>query len=79
MTHKQIKRYCILSDEGKNLLKMAIEELGFSARAHDKVLKIARTITDLDESSGSGRDLTIKPEHIAEAIQYRCLDRGWWG
>jgi len=73
MNQKQIKKYCIPSQEGSLLLKTAIEELGFSARAHDKILKVARTIADLE-----GKE-NILPEHIAEAIQYRCLDRGWWG
>jgi len=73
MNHRQIKEYCALDGDGKKLLKMAIDELGFSARAYDKVLKVARTITDLagEENIGS--------THIAEAIQYRSLDRNWWG
>ncbi len=73
MNHRQIKEYCALDDEGKKLLKMAIDELGFSARAYDKVLKVARTIADLasEENIGSA--------HVAEAIQYRSLDRSWWG
>jgi len=62
-----------LDSEEKKLLKMAIDELGFSARAYDKVLKIARTIADL-----AGEE-NLLPEHIAEAIQYRSLDRSWWG
>ena len=73
MNHRQIKQFCELTVESKNLLKMAIEELGFSARAYDKVLKVARTIADLAEKE------KILPEHISEAIQYRSLDRGWWG
>ena len=73
MNHRQIKEYCALNDEGKKLLKMAIDELGFSARAYDKVLKVARTIADLagEENIGSA--------HIAETIQYRSLDQSWWG
>ncbi len=73
MTQKQLKKFCILNREGQDLLKAAIDELGLSARAHDKVLKVARTIADL---AGKAE---ILPEHIAEAIQYRCLDRNWWG
>ncbi len=71
--HRQLKEYCPLSPECHGLLKQAIEELNFSARAHDKIIKIARTVSDL---AGSKR---ILPEHIAEAIQYRSLDRNWWG
>ena len=72
MNHKQIKKYCVLTPEGQDLLKAAIEELGFSARAYDKVLKVSRTIADLDNSEN------ILPEHISEAIQYRSLDRQLW-
>ena len=64
---------CALTDEGKKLLKAAIDELGLSARAYDKILKVARTIADLASEDN------ILPEHLAEAIQYRSLDRNWWG
>ncbi|MCK5082079.1 MAG: magnesium chelatase, partial [Candidatus Omnitrophica bacterium] len=73
MNHRQIKKSCTLDTEGKKLLKAAIDELGLSARAYDKILKVARTIADL------ANEENILPEHIAEAIQYRCLDRSWWG
>jgi len=73
MNYHQIKEFCALDDDGKKLLKMAIDELGFSARAYDKVLKVARTIADL-----AGEE-NIFSSHIAEAIQYRSLDRNWWG
>ncbi len=73
MTQKQIKAHCTLTEECKSFIKTAIDELGLSARAYDKVLKVARTISDL-----AGHE-TIQPDHIAEAIQYRSLDRGWWG
>ena len=71
MNAKQIKKYCVLEPEAKELLKMAMTELGLSARAYDKILKVSRTISDL-----SGNE-TINPEHISEAIQYRSLDRQW--
>ncbi len=73
MNHRQLKKHCPLSEENKALLKSAIEELGLSARAYDKVIKVARTIADLEENE------TIQPPHLAEAIQYRYLDRHWWG
>jgi magnesium chelatase family protein len=73
MNHKQIKEFCGLDAAAGELLKMAMEELNFSARAYDKILKISRTIADLAGAK------TIQPEHISEAIQYRCLDRQWWG
>ncbi len=73
MNHRQLKKFCALTEEGKKLLKAAIEELNLSARAYDKILKVARTIADLDNSN------QINPEYIAEAIQYRSLDRSWWG
>jgi magnesium chelatase family protein len=69
MNTKQIKKYCVLEDAAGELLKMAMTELGFSARAYDKILKVSRTIADL-VSSG-----TIRSEHVAEAVQYRNLDR----
>jgi len=73
MSHRQIRTFCPLMDESRALLKSAIEELGLSARAHDKILKLSLTIADLEDAE------KILPEHIAEAIQYRSLDRDWWG
>jgi len=69
MNTRLIKKHCILEDKAKELLKMAMNELGLSARAYDKILKVARTIADLAASE------LIQAEHISEAIQYRSLDR----
>lgn len=68
-----LERYCMLDSESQELLKLAILELGISARAYDKILKVSRTIADLD-----GKDI-IESHHISEAISYRSLDRNLWG
>lgn len=72
MQTKELKTYCSLNDSGNTLLKNAMEKLGLSARAYDRILKVGRTIADLDHSQH------IEPSHIAEAIQYRSLDRDGW-
>lgn len=69
MTSRQVRETCQLNKEGKRLLTVSVEELGLSARAHDKVLRLARTIADLDQQT------SILPEHIHEAVNYRMLDR----
>lgn len=69
---KQLERFCNVSEEGEGLLKMAIQELGFSARAYHKSIKVARTIADLEGSEG------IEAAHVSEAIHYRTLDRNIW-
>ncbi len=69
MNNKLIKKYCFLGNEEKDLLRLALTELGLSARAYDKIIKISRTIADLATSDD------IKSEHLSEAIQYRSLDR----
>lgn len=72
MGTKEVREFCSLDTEGSELLKMAMTKLGFSARAYDRILKVSRTIADLEESEG------ILPQHISEAIQYRSLDRELW-
>ena len=69
MGPKEIKKYCTLEDEAKAMLYTAIEKLGFSARAYDRILKVARTVADLNSSC------EINAKHIAEAIRYRNLDK----
>ena len=74
MSSNMVKKVCEINDAGRALLKTAMERLGLSARAYDRILKVSRTIADL-----AGSD-DIKTEHLAEAIQYRSLDReGWAG
>ncbi len=72
MNTKQIRSICQLSSESQSLLEMAMDRLGLSARAYNRILKVSRTIADLAGSPD------IKPEHVSEAIQYRSLDRELW-
>ncbi len=72
MTSRQIRQFCKLSDECQELLRNSVNEMGLSARAHDKVLRVSRTIADLDKSED------IQASHLNEAINYRMLDRQMW-
>lgn len=69
MGTREVRKFCQVSPEGTELLKMAVDKLGFSARAYARILKVARTIADLEEEE------KIDPRHISEAIQYRMLDK----
>ena len=73
MTTKLLQRYCVLDQRSQDALRNAMQRLGLSARAYDRILKVARTIADLDGSNN------IQYEHLAEAINYRSLDRDSWG
>jgi magnesium chelatase family protein len=73
MTTRELRKFCQLDNSCEELLKMAMTRLGFSARAYDRIIKVSRTIADLDNME------VIKPQHISEAIQYRSLDRELWG
>jgi magnesium chelatase family protein len=72
MPPKLIRKFCAISADGEKLLETAIQKLGLSARAHDRILKVSRTIADIEASP------SIEPKHLSEAIQYRTLDRTYW-
>jgi len=72
MNPKQMRKHCQLNKSGKELLKLAMEKKGLSARAYDRILKVSRTIADLDECA------QIETNHISEAVQYRSLDKKFW-
>ena len=72
MTSKQIRKHCILNEDSKSILKMAMDKMGLSARAYDRILKVSRTIADLNGSENIG------VENISEAVQYRSLDKKFW-
>ena len=73
MQSKQIRAYCQVTDDVRELLRAAIQQLGLSARAYDRILKLARTVADLEGEAN------IQLAHVAEAIQYRAMDRKLWG
>ncbi len=72
MTSKHIRQFCAVDDATQSLLRSAINQLGLSARAYDRVLKLGRTIADLEGLE------SIAPAHVAEALQYRSMDRKLW-
>jgi magnesium chelatase family protein len=72
MPPRLIRQHCAISAEGEKLLESAIQRLGLSARAHDRILKVSRTIADLEGAE------SLLPKHLSEAIQYRTLDRTYW-
>jgi magnesium chelatase family protein len=69
---RELRRLAALDDAGERTLEMAVRRMSLSARAHDRILKVARTIADL------GRSDVIAAKHVAEAVQYRSLDRNYW-
>ncbi|MBQ2812565.1 MAG: ATP-binding protein, partial [Clostridia bacterium] len=73
MSPAQTKEFCVMTDSANLMLKNAFEKLGLSARAYDKILRVARTVADLDSSE------LIEAEHIGRAIRFRSLDRKFWG
>jgi len=72
MATRQLKQHCKLSQDSQELIRVAMSELNLSARAYDRILKVSRTIADLDGKND------IAPEHVSEAIQYRTFDRTLW-
>src|SRR5271154_5352296 len=69
---QELRKLCALDDAGERTLEMAVRKMGLSARAHDRILKAGRTIADLGQSE------SVTAKHLAEAVQYRSLDRNYW-
>ena len=69
---RSLRKHCALDDSGERTIEMAVRRMGLSARAHDRILKLERTIADLDKSDA------VSAKHLAEAVQYRSLDRNYW-
>ena len=69
---RQLRKLCALEEAGERTLEMAVRRMGLSARAHDRILKVARTIADLSATE------SVTAKHLAEAVQYRSLDRSYW-
>ena len=72
MGPRHIRKYCVLIPECEKIMENAVTKLGFSARGYDRILKVARTIADLEGSED------LAPKHLSEAVQYRTLDRNLW-
>ena len=72
MPARMLRKQCALDDTGERTLELAMRRMSLSARAHDRILKVARTVADLDGSE------SVAAKHIAESIQYRSLDRNYW-
>jgi magnesium chelatase family protein len=72
MGPRLIRKYCVLGVECEKIMENAVTKLGFSARGYDRILKVARTVADLDGAED------LEPKHLSEAVQYRTLDRNLW-
>ena len=72
MGPRHIRKYCVLNTECEKIMENAVTKLGFSARGYDRILKVARTIADLEGAED------LEPKHLSEAVQYRTLDRNLW-